>query len=130
MGDILVENKKLYNFELKFLQIIGIINFIAIILFLLGFLQTKPFFILEFNMIFKVILAVYLIYRFNDYRKHPVHFTELDRKICFSTGISIILISFMDFITYNIDYIRNNYILPYSEPIINQIKMSLKNLNL
>ena len=38
-------------------------------------------FLIDFNTFFKVILALFLIYRFNDYRKNPIKFTELDRKI-------------------------------------------------
>lgn len=130
MGDILIDNKKLYNFELKFLTGLRIINYLCIVLFIIGFFQAQPVLILKFNIFFKIILALFLIYRFNGYRKQPIHFTELDRKICFSTGIFIIIILFTDIITYNIEYIRNNYILPYTEPIITYFKMFLKNPNL
>jgi hypothetical protein len=130
MGDVLVDNKKLYNFELKFITFLSIINFISITLFIIGFFQVQPNVILKFNIFFKIILALFLIYRFNDYRKQPIRFTELDRKICFSTGVFIIIISFIDIITYNIEFIRKNYILPYTEPVLNYSKKILKNLNL
>ena len=130
MSDVLVDNKKLYEFELKFITFLSIINLISITLFIIGFFQVQPNLILKFNIFFKIILALFLIYRFNDYRKQPIRFTELDRKICFSTGVFIIIISFIDIITYNIDFIRENYILPYTEPVINYSKKILKNLNL
>lgn len=130
MGDVLVDNKKLYNFELKFITFLSIINIIGITLFIIGFFQVIPNVILKFNIFFKIILALFLIYRFNDYRKHPIRFTELDRKICFSTGVFIIIISFIDIITYNIEFIRKNYILPYTVPVLNYSKKILKNLNL
>jgi hypothetical protein len=133
MGDILVDNKQLYNIELNFLTSLSVINIVCIILFIIGFFQAQPIFILKFNIFFKIILALFLIYRFNNYRKQPIRFTELDRKICFSTGIYIILISFIDIITYNIEYIRNNFILPYTQPVVNYFKGSkkiLKNLDL
>jgi len=130
MGDVLVDNKKLYNFELKFITFLSIINFISITLFIIGFFQVQPNVILKFNIFFKIILALFLIYRFNDYRKQPIRFTELDRKICFSTGVFIIIISFIDIITYNIEFIRKNYILPYTEQVLNYSKKILKNLNL
>jgi hypothetical protein len=129
MGDILVDNKKVYKSELTFLSFINFINIVSVTLFLIGFFQTKPVLILQFNVFFKLLLAVYLIYRFNDFRKQPIRFTELDRKICFSTGVFIILITFMDILTYNIDYIRNNYILPITEPIVKKIKNFLESLN-
>lgn len=130
MGDVLIDNKKLYDFELKFITFLSIINFISITLFIVGFFKVQPALILKFNIFFKIILALFLIYRFNDYRKQPIRFTELDRKICFSTGVFIIIISFIDIITYNIEFIRNNYILPYTEPLLNYFKTILKNLNL
>ena len=130
MGDVLIDNKKLYDFELKFITFLSIINFISITLFIVGFFKVQPALILKFNIFFKIILALFLIYRFNDYRKQPIRFTELDRKICFSTGFFIIIISFIDIITYNIEFIRNNYILPYTEPLLNYFKTILKNLNL
>jgi hypothetical protein len=130
MSDVLVDNKKLYEFELKFITFLSIINLISITLFIIGFFQVQPNLILKFNIFFKIILALFLIYRFNDYRKQPIRFTELDRKICFSTGVFIIIISFIDIITYNIDFIRKNYILPYTEPVLNYSKKILKNLNL
>ena len=68
------------------------------------------------------------IYIVRYYIKQKISFSELDRKICFSTGVFIILISFIDIITFNIEYIRNNFILPYSQPIITYFKMFLKNL--
>jgi magnesium-transporting ATPase (P-type) len=129
MGDILVDNKKLYNFELKFLTGLKIVNYSYLLLFIIGIFQTKPTFLLVFNTVFKIILALFLIYRFNNYRKQPIQFTELDRKICYSTGIFIILISFIDIITYNIEYIRNNFILPHTQPIINYFKTIPENLN-
>lgn len=128
MGDILIDNKKLYYFELNFITFLNLINLICITLFIIGFFQVQPVLILKFNIFFKVILALFLIYRFNGYRKQKIRFTELDRKICFSTGVFIILISFIDIITFNIEYIRNNFILPYSQPIITYFKMFLKNL--
>ncbi len=122
MSDILVDNKRIYNLELKFLIFLNLINIISLILFIIGFFQTQPNLVLKFNIFFKIILAFFLIYRFNGFRKQPIRFTDLDRRICFSTGVFIITISFIDIITYNIDYIRNNFILPYTQPIIKYFK--------
>jgi hypothetical protein len=121
MTDILIDNKKIYNFELRFLDYFNFITKVTIILSFIGFFQTKPLLIIEFNFAMKIILALFLIYRFNDYRKSKIQFTELDRKICYSAGIYIIIVSFVDLITNNIDYIREKYILPYTEPIFHYI---------
>jgi O-antigen/teichoic acid export membrane protein len=127
MSDILIDNKDFYNFEVKFLQYFSFITKVTVVLFIVGFFQSKPAFIIQFNFVVKTILALFLIYRFNSYRKHKIEFTDLDRKICYSAGIYIILISFFDLINNYIDTIRNDYILPRTEPIIDWVKRSLGN---
>jgi hypothetical protein len=121
MTDILIDNKKFYNFELSFLNYFTFITKLTVILFLIGIFQNKPYILIQFNFVVKIILAIFLIYRFNNYRKHKIEFTELDRKVCYSAGIYIILISFLDIINYYTETIRNNFILPFTKNIINYI---------
>ena len=128
MNDILIDNKDFYNFELKFLRFISFITKVSLVLFIIGFFQTKNNYILSFNFIVKIILALFLIYRFNKYRKHKIEFTELDRKVCYSSGVYIILISFFDLITNYIDTIRNTYILPITQPITQPIVEKVKKI--
>jgi hypothetical protein len=130
MSDILIDNKNLYNFEVKFLEYFSLITKLTVILFIIGFFQSKLTFIIQFNFVVKVILALFLIYRFNNYRKKKIEFTELDRKVCYSAGIYIIIISFVDLINHYTNYIRETIILPITTPIIQQAKLSLKNLGL
>ena len=127
MGDILIDNKDFYNFEVKFLKYFSFITKLTVVLFIIGFFQCKPTLIIQFNFIVKVILALFLIYRFNNYRKHKIEFTELDRKVCYSAGIYVILISFFDLINHYTEYIRTNIILPITEPVIQWSKTFLKN---
>jgi hypothetical protein len=121
MSDILVDNKKFYNFELKFLTYFSYVTKFTVLLFLIGIFQNKPFILIQFNFVVKIILALFLIYRFNSYRKHKIEFTELDRKVCYSAGIYIILISFLDFINFYTEYIRNNFILPFTKQFTQHI---------
>jgi len=130
MSDILIDNKDFYNFEVKFLQYFSFITKLTVVLFIIGFFQSKPTLIIQFNFIVKIILALFLIYRFNSYRKHKIEFTELDRKVCYSAGIYIILISFFDLINHYTHYIRSNIILPITEPVIQWSKTFLKNQGL
>jgi hypothetical protein len=130
MNDILIDNKDFYNFEVKFLDFISIITKVSFVLFIIGFFQTKNDYIIQFNFIVKIILALFLIYRFNNYRKHKIEFTDLDRKVCYSSGVYIILISFFDLINIYIDTIRNNYILPITKPLIEWFKKIPKNQGL
>jgi len=130
MGDILIDNKDFYNFEVKFLQYFSFVTKLTVVLFIIGIFQSKPTFMIQFNFVVKVILAAFLIYRFNSYRKNKIEFTELDRKVCYSAGIYIILISFFDLINHYTHYIRSNLILPITEPIIQWSKTFLKNQGL
>jgi hypothetical protein len=130
MGDILIDNKDFYNFELNFLKFFSFITKFTVVLFIIGFLQNKSTILAQFNFVVKIILALFLIYRFNSYRKQKIKFTELDRKVCYSAGIYIILISFFDLINHYTEYIRNNIFLPFTSPFIQQFRNFLKNLNL
>jgi len=121
MSDILVDNKNFYNFELKFLTYFSYVTKFTVLLFLIGIFQNKPTILIQFNFVVKVILALFLVYRFNSYRKHKIEFTELDRKVCYSVGIYIILISFLDIINYYIETIRNNFILPFTKQFTQRI---------
>ena len=72
MPDILIDNKNIYNFELYFIKGFSVITKIVVVLFFIGFLTDKPKFILEINFVIKFILGLFLIYRFNKYRKNKV----------------------------------------------------------
>ena len=75
----------------------GYITFIIFILLFLGILQKEPTYFIEASFILKVFISLYLVIRFNDFRKN-IKFTELDRKVCFMAGIYLILFSFADLV--------------------------------
>ena len=122
--DILIDNKDLYYFETNFLTIFGWLTKLTLVLFLFGFIQDKPHIFMEFNFVVKVCLAIFLIYRFNKYRKYRIEFTELDRKVCYSAGMYILVISFVDYISFFTNTIRSN-IIQITSPYIDEIKMFL-----
>jgi hypothetical protein len=121
MPDILIDNKNIYNFELYFIKGFSVITKIVVVLFFIGFLTDKPKFILEINFVIKFILGLFLIYRFNKYRKNKVTFTELDRKICYSVGIYIVIISLGEYFLFFTGVIREQ-ILKITSPFINPLK--------
>jgi len=121
MPDILIDNKNIYNFELYFIKGFSIITKIVVVLFFIGILTDKPKFILEINFVIKFILGLFLIYRFNKYRKNKVVFTELDRKICYSAGIYIVIISLGEYFLFFTNFIREQ-ILQITNPFINPVK--------
>ena len=124
MPDILIDNKNIYNFELYFIKGFSVITKIVVILFFIGFLTDKPKFILEINFVIKFLLGLFLIYRFNKYRKNKVTFTELDRKICYSVGIYIVIISLGEYFIFFTGIIREQ-ILKITSPFINPLKQYL-----
>jgi len=75
-----------------------IITLIMFCIFIFGFVYNIPSIFIQFNFIIKVLIALYLIYKFNDFRTDTVKFTLLDKKICYSAGIYLFLFSFADVI--------------------------------
>ena len=92
---------------------------------MIGFLKDKPQQLLIMNFCIKVILGIFLIYRFNGYRSNKIIFTELDRKVIYSIGIYILILSFADIIVNFLTMIRS-IILPYTLPFIERGKTILK----
>jgi hypothetical protein len=121
MSDILVDNKFFYNISYYFIHYFGILTKIITILFIIGFFTNKPSIFLSINFIVKICISLFLIYRFNSYRKNKLQFTELDRKVCYSAGIYILFVSFLDVIQFYTEQIRI-LIQPYTLPVIQKIK--------
>jgi hypothetical protein len=121
MSDILVDNKFFYNISFYFIHYFGILTKIITVLFIIGYFTNKPSIFLSINFVVKVCISLFLIYRFNKYRKNKLTFTELDRKVCYSAGIYILFVSFLDVIQNYTDIIRS-LIQPYTLPLIEKIK--------
>ena len=121
MKDILIDNKDIYNFEYNFLVIFSWVTKFTVLLFIIGFIQNKPQWFINFNFVVKLCLALFLMYRFNSYRKYKITFTDLDRKVCYSAGLYIFLLSFIEYINIYTDKLRS-YIQPYTRPLVDLIK--------
>ena len=124
MPDVLIDNKNIYKFEINFLYYFSIVTKATAVLFLIGFFQEKPSIVIKINSIVKFILGLFLIYRFNRYRKYKVEFTELDRKICYSTGLYIVLLSLGEYIL-QLSYTIRSRIIIYTNPLVNYVKKQL-----
>ena len=124
--DPLIDNKQVYHFETQFIYYFDWITKITVVLFFVGFFQEKPTIFIDFNFFVKIGLALFLIYRFNNYRKYEITFTDLDRKVCFSAGLYILFISFADYINSYLDEIRK-IIGPYTEETVISIKQMFMN---
>ncbi len=124
MPDVLIDNKNIYKFEINFLYYFSIVTKATAVLFLIGFFQEKPSIVIKINSIVKFILGLFLIYRFNRYRKYKVEFTELDRKICYSTGLYIVLLSLGEYIL-QLSYTIRSRIIIYTTPLVDYVKKQL-----
>jgi hypothetical protein len=127
MSDPLVDNKTLYFLEINFIKVFSWITKLIFILFIIGFFQSKPTSFLRVNSIIKILLGMFLIYRFNKYRVKNISFTELDQKVAYSAGIYIVLLSFADILDSYVIEIRS-YIMPYTNPIIQYFQNLLEKL--
>jgi hypothetical protein len=121
MSDPLVDNSFFYKSAVLFVKYFSWITKIITVLFIIGVYSNKPSSFLFVNSIVKIFMALFLIYRFNSYRKEKIKFTELDRKICYSAGLYILLVSFFDIIQSYVDKLRN-IVQPNTTPIIDKIK--------
>ena len=119
--DLLIDNKTIYNFELAVIKLFSYTSKIVLFLFLVGILNEKPIQIIKINQVLKIVISIFLIYRFNSYRKHAAVFSELDRKVAYSAGWYILTISFIDIISGFTESIRAE-IMKYTMPIITYVK--------
>ena len=82
-------------------------------IFMYGLIQNAPLIFIQVNFLIKVFIAMYLMYRFNDFRRITT-ITLLDQKICSSAGVYLFIFSFADVITAYFnkirDYIKTNLI--------------------
>jgi hypothetical protein len=74
--------RELYNYSVYAWYILYVLSF-------LGLYAKAPEYLTTVDLILRVYVSLFLIIRFNPYRK--IHFTEFDRKIIFSAGIFLIL---------------------------------------
>jgi hypothetical protein len=121
MSDWLVDNPFFYDNATAFINYFGYITKLVVVLFIIGFFTNKPSGFLAINFVIKILFSLYLIYRFNSYRKNKIQFTDLDRKICYSAGVYIFTFSFVDIIQTYIERLRE-LIDPYTVPIVKDFK--------
>ena len=81
-----------YNFHNKLYKILLCLSVLLYIIVLLGFVVKKGNIYIDYLHYFMhVYFSLYLIYRFNPFRKVKIH--DLDYKIIFSSGIFLLLSS-------------------------------------
>lgn len=89
-----------------------IVTVIMFCIFIFGFIFNVPFIFIQINFLIKVSIAIYLMYKFNDFRV-KITFTTLDKKICFSAGFYIFVFSFADVINSYFIHLRTMLLNTY-----------------
>jgi hypothetical protein len=102
--NLTITDIQLYAFDLFI-----IITYIVYVATLLGITKTRPQYLSELDNYVKIYIALFLIWRFNMFRK--IEFTELDRKIVFSSALFLLATTAV-----------NNILITY----LNQIKQFFK----
>ncbi len=90
----------LYYIQDHAFNIFIILSWISVITLSLGFTIINPEYITTMNYYIKIYVSLYLMYRFNMFRK--IQFTDLDRKIVFSAAVFIFTTTALD------KYLLNN----------------------
>lgn len=124
MKDFLVDNKTLYDFQYNFLTYFSYIIKISLVLYIIGAFSTKSMMLLQINFFVKLFLGFFLVYRFSSRRIHKIQFTDLDRKIAYSAGLYIIVVSFSDFLATLTETTRTHVMRilePYRKMISNKL---------
>lgn len=83
----------------KIYDIIIYTNYILYTIIFLGISSTAPKYLDELNFYVHIYIAVFLLYRFNPFRK--IQFNNLDRKVAFSAGLFILTTSSLNELALN-----------------------------
>jgi Tfp pilus assembly protein PilN len=86
------------NYSLTLVRATGYAYTLFIILFIVGFFQTTPSAFITFTFVVKVLMALFLLYRFNPFSNRRIHYTILDQEIILASALFILISSFTDYI--------------------------------
>lgn len=95
-------NKNIHILQHNLYDVIMYVTYLLYILIVFGLSASAPQYLESLNRVFKIYISLFLIYRFNPFRR--VKFTGLDAKISFSAGVFLLG-------TTAVDGILKNYLL-------------------
>jgi len=124
--DILVSNKFIYNLQYTFVRWFRYITALVVTLYIIGFFAKVPVGYTEVKFIFEFLIALFLLYRFNGYRKNMV-LTDLDKEVAFTGGEYLLIVSLVDVLAGYEDKIRPK-VLHYTQPLVDYIKVVFEDL--
>ena len=83
---MLFSKKTLFEYQELFFDIFISVSYILIFLYIFGISKTAKTHLDTIDKYIKIYICLFLIYRFNPFRT-KYEFTNLDRKIAFSSGL-------------------------------------------
>jgi hypothetical protein len=126
MKDYLVDNKILYDIQYSFLTYFSYLVQISLVFYIIGALNAKSEVLIRVNFYVKLFLGIFLMYRFSSRRINQIKLTDLDRKIAYSSGLYIIVISFSDLLA-SITEATREHVIKILEPYRNALFMNTNN---
>lgn len=126
--DYIIDNPFIYNFMINFITYLKYILTTSFIFYMVGIFNKEPSLFLQISFIVKIIFAFFIIYRFNSWRKKEITFTDLDRKIIYSSGMYILYLSFFDITDLYKEKIRE-IILYFTKSEVEKSKKILHHAN-
>lgn len=88
------------DYPLYVIKALGWVYALFIVLFIVGFFKTTPQGFTTFTFVIKVLMALFLVYRFNPYFNKKITFTKLDQEIILFSAFFILVSSFTDYVNY------------------------------
>jgi len=85
------------HYSVTLVKATGYVYILFVILFIVGFFKTTPALFITFTFCVKVLMALFLLYRFTHFKKQ-IRFTLLDREIILASAFFILITSFTDYI--------------------------------
>lgn len=119
-NDVLISNKFIYNLQYIFVRWVRFIIAIVVTLYIVGFFAKIPVGYNEVKFVFEFLIALFLLYRFNSYRKKIV-LTELDKEVAFTAGEYLLIVSLVDVLAGYEEQIRPK-LLKYTQPVVDYFK--------
>ena len=99
-------SKDIHILQHKIFDLVQMITITLYILISFGLSTLAPQYLSDLQKYFKIYISLFLIYRFNMFRK--VEFTDLDRKIAFDAGVFLIGSDLLNYILiHSIETIKN-----------------------
>jgi len=86
------------EYSLLAIRMIGYVYTAFMVLFIVGFFQATPPVFVTFTFILKVVMALFLVYRFNPIFNQHKTFTKLDQEIIMFSAFFILVSSFTDYV--------------------------------